>query len=226
MSLCRCRTAGGPTTPDAESSRIRRVREAVEWGRCLDGTCIVPPAPPLDANLDVCPDCGLRPDFTPGTTPSERDRILREVTACELYYTNQHTGGLCAGQREGIHAPIALGATDPATGSRFTSHPPHRVQQARTMPRIRGIEEIARLVRGPTAAELTARRRQHIEGSTARHAEHFRATPLPPERLQCTIVGGTSVPRHRQRSQAGVPVAPITPCVLGNQRVDYSTGTF
>jgi len=220
-ALCACKTMGGPSASDAESSRIRRVREAVEWGRCVDGICVVPP---VTAQLDVCPECGLRPDFTPGTTPGERDRILREVTACEIYYTNQHTGGLCAGQREEIHAPVTLGTTDPVSGKRYTSHPPFRVQQARTMSRIRGIEEIARLVRGPTAGELTARRRLAIESATVRHAEHFRAEPPPPQDRQCLIVGGVAVPRYRQRSQAGVPVAPMSPCVPGNQRVDYSTG--
>lgn len=226
MAACRCRTnaATGPPEPDAESSRIRRLREAVEWGRCMDGTCVVPGAPPVDAHLDVCPDCGLRPDFTPGTTPSERDRILREATACELYYLNQHTGGLCAEQRAGIHTLQEPVATTPA--GRFTSHPPHRVHQYRTMARPRGIEEIARLVRGPSAAELTARRRQAVESATLRHAEHFRTHPPPPERLQCTIVGGTPLSRSAQRSTAGIPTAPISPCVLGNQRVDYSTGTF
>jgi len=230
MAACRCRTnsAAGPPEPDAESSRIRKVREAVEWGRCMDGSCVAPGAPPVDAHLDVCPECGLRPDFTPGTTPSERDRILREATACELYYLNQHTGGLCAGQRAGIHTQQNPSTTpaDPLTGSRFTAHPPHRVHQYRTMTRPRGIEELARLVRGPSAAELTARRRRTIESSQPRHAEHFRAQPPPPERLQCTIIGGTPLSRHAQRSRAGVPTAPVSPCVLGNQRVDYSTGTF
>jgi hypothetical protein len=70
-------------------------------------------------------------------------------------------------------------------------------------------------VRGVSGAELTARIRSRTETSNAalrRHSEHFRANPPPPQRL---------CPPPRQPTR---PTAPVTPCNIGNQRVDYTSG--
>ena len=68
-------------------------------------------------------------------------------------------------------------------------------------------------MRGPSASEVTARRRAGIEAAarSRRHAEHFRAEIPPPP---CREV--------RRGPQPGVPIAPDPPCNIGNQRVDYS----
>ena len=141
-------------------------------------------------------------------TQTEATRTITGVTECRLYALNHHTGGLCGDTAATVHAP----ATPPLLGST----PPHRVHGYRTFARVRGIDEIARFARGPSASEVTARRRanaEHAAATTRRHQEHFRVHPPPPARL--------CIP-PRVLPQAGVPLAPVTPCVLGNQRVDYT----
>jgi len=201
--------------PEAESIRIRKMREEVEWGRCRDGSCIPPSAPPLDLNIDVCPEC--KPEVANSATVSERDRILADVTRCPIYRLNQNTGGLCASDATTVH--LDLGTISAGVGSTpIAIHPPHQLHQLRSHHRIRGIDEITILSRGPSGSEVTARRRANIEASNKslrRHSEHFRLLPPPPP---CRLL--------RTGPQAGVPIAPTTPCVPGNQRVDYSSPTF
>lgn len=201
--------------PDAESIRIRKMREQVEWGRCRDGSCIPPSAPPLDLNIDVCPEC--KPETANAATVSEQDRILADVTRCPIYRLNQNTGGLCASDATTVH--LDLGTISVGVGSAtLATHPPHQLHQLRSHHRIRGIEEITILSRGPSGSEVTARRRANIEASNKslrRHSEHFRLLPPPPP---CRLL--------QTGPQAGVPIAPTTPCVPGNQRVDYSSPTF
>ena len=201
--------------PDAESIRIRKTREQVEWGRCRDGSCIPPSAPPLDLNIDVCPEC--KPETANAATVSERDRILADVTRCPIYRLNQNTGGLCGAEHATVH--LDLGTISAGAGSTpIAIHPPHQLHQLRSHHRIRGIDEITILSRGASGSEVTARRRANIEASNKslrRHSEHFRLLPPPPP---CRLL--------RTGPQAGVPIAPTTPCVPGNQRVDYSSPTF
>ena len=192
-----CGYTHGPGTH--ESIRIAHLRE-----------CVEPLALPPDLHIDICPQCRkAAPHGTRViTTPSEHDRILREVTRCPLYYRNQDTGGLCGGTSAAVHRPISVGGL---LSSGKTSTPPHGVHRYRIPDRIRGIEDIAVVVRTTSASEVTARRRANIQASARRHAEHFRAQ-IPPR--PCREI--------QSRPQAGVPIAPDSPCNLGNQRVDYS----
>jgi hypothetical protein len=121
---------------------------------------------------------------------------------CPLHFHNRDTGGLCASQHAAVHA------SEPS---------PYRRTTARPLSRIRGIEEICRPVRNVAASELTARIRSRTESSNAalrRHSEHYRV--LPPPR-PCRL--------FRTGPQPGVPIAPVTPCIIGNQRVDYRPPT-
>lgn len=189
-----CGYTHGPGTH--ESIRIAHLRE-----------CVEPLAPPPDLHIDICPQCRkAAPHGTRViTTPSERDRILREVIRCPLYYRNTETGGLCGAT---VHRPTSTGEL---LSSGLSTTPPHGLHRYRIPDRIRGIEDIAVVVRTTSASEVTARRRASIQASARRHAEHFRNHPPP---RPCREV--------RQGPQPGVPIAPDSPCNLGNQRVDYS----
>jgi hypothetical protein len=144
-------------------------------------------------------------DFRTVHHRTERERILREAVRCPLHFHNRDTGGLCTEQHRGVHHGTATS--------------PYAITRQRPFHRIGGIEEICRPVRGVSGSELTARIRSRTETSNAnlrRHSEHFRTLPPPPARL---------CPPPRPVPAPGVPIAPVTPCVLGNQRVDYSAPT-
>lgn len=139
------------------------------------------------------------------TTPSEHDRTLKEAIRCPIYYKNTVVGGrLC-------HPPITDTVDTTLLGS-YSTTGPHGLHQYRVYDRIRGIEEISQLVQTQSSSEVTARRRAALESAERqRHAEHFRN--YPPAR-PCRV--------PRTTPQAGVPIAPVSACNLGNQRVDYS----
>lgn len=186
----------GPGT--SESVRISHLRE-----------CIEPLASPPDLHIDMCPQChrGAPHGTCLVTTPSEHDRTLHEAIRCPAIYKNTTLGGHCGPTAAEPHKPVDLTLLQSYSTSR-----PHGLYQYRVYDRIRGIEEISQVVRTQSSSEVTARRRASLESfSRRRHAEHFRSYPLPPP---CRV--------PRTTPQAGVPIAPTTPCNLGNQRVDYS----
>lgn len=192
-----------PPEPTSESVRIAALQ------RCVAQQAL----PPGFVNCAPCRTTTERGQRR-YTTVGERDRLLRQISRCHFYATHQHTGGICPDNRVEQHdttrtRSVAVGAPLLETTRPFTIH------QYRTVARIRGIEELARPVRGPSAGELTARRRAAIEAAAAnavRHGEHFRTLPPPPP---CTPPN--TLP------QPGVPtrIQP-TPCIPGQQRVDYS----
>lgn len=194
-----CGYTHGPGTH--ESIRIAHLRE-----------CVEPLALPPDLHIDICPQCRkAAPHGTRViTTPSEHDRILREVTRCPLYYLNTATGGLCSRATASVNRPATV---EGLLISGASTTPPYGLHLYRVPDRIRGIDDIAVVVRTTSSSEVTARRRASIQASAQRHAEHFRRHPPPPPRLCREIQSGP---------QAGVPIASDSPCNLGNQRVDYS----
>lgn len=193
-----------PPEPDAESSRIARRQAAIAQQALPPGfvnTC------------EVCHPEQAQPRRR-YTTLGERDRLLREVSACPFYRRNPHSGGVCQGTRVEVYDTTRR--TSEAAGAPLLEVTrPYTIHQYRTHPRIRGIEDIAIPVRNPAAGELTARRRAAIvtaATSAIRHSEHFR-TQLPPP--PCN-------PPNTQ-PQPGVPYRTFTPvCNPGLQRVDYS----
>ena len=179
---------------DAESSRISRSRETVAECGLISG-------PP-----DACQPCRFPTIVDHRThTKTEFERMM-DLANCIYYSQNLHTGGLCGNSQDMVNdinpLPLIGGSTPPYALHRYRSHP-----------RMRGIDEYARWVRTLSSSELTARRRYAIidgHETEIRHKEHFRTfPPAPPCRVPLT------------GPQAGVPIAPTTPCILGNQRVDY-----
>jgi hypothetical protein len=190
-----CERSLGPGTH--ESIRISRQRECVEAH-----------APSIDSPTGVCVPCRPSHIYRQATV-SEHYRIMREVSWCPLYYKNYDIGGKCSG----TITPGLVYDTATLLDSQHSTTSPHGLYIYRVPERVRGIDEIAQLVRGPSASEVTARRRAGIEAAARkmrRHAEHFRAEIPPPP---CREV--------RRGPQPGVPIAPMPPCNIGNQRVDY-----
>jgi hypothetical protein len=187
-----CDHTHGPGTHD--SIRVAHRRE-----------CVEALSPPLNLNIDVCPECRRgQPHGTRAvTTVAESDRTLKEAIRCPIYYKNVVVGGLCG--------PTLRESTGLRLLESRSATAPHGLHQYRVYDRIRGIDEIARVVRTQSASEVTARRRVSIQNAAQRHAEHFRSIPAPPP---CRV--------PRTTPQPGVPIAPTTPCNLGTQRVDYS----
>lgn len=183
------RASVGPGTH--ESIRTRYLRE-----------CVEPHALPPDLHIDICPQCNPRRNHVPSAI-SEHDRVLREAVRCPLVYGRQLDAG------GGICSVASLRELSP--GLDYTGSTQTASYKFRTFDRIRGIEEVAQVVRTLSSSEVTARRRAIIQGSAVRHAEHFRALPPPPP---CREI--------RRGPQPGVPIAPTTPCNIGTQSVDYS----
>jgi hypothetical protein len=199
---CKTTVTTAPPEPVHESIRIAGL-----FRRCCTQAL---------SDIPVIPNCQCRQpqDFRTIHHRTERERILHEAVRYPLHFTNRDTGGLCATQHAAVHAP-----PQPSLLTGTTVHVPYAIRSRRPFHRIGGIEEICRPVRGVSGSELTARIRARTESSNTalrRHSEHFRTLPPPPARL-CRPV--------RTEPQAGVPTAPVTPCILGNQRVDFSSPT-
>lgn len=184
---------------DHESVRIRRKIETCR--QCSGGYENAPPTV-----INNCTECILPVTSQPNPTQAltEHQRMMRSVISCPLYDKTYVIDILCD--------DISANCTPT---SLLTCSNPYVLYEYRTYDRISGIEEVADPVRGISSSEITTRRRRIIEtaGRSRRHAEHFRARPPPDPRL-CRP--------KRTGPEPGVPIAPTTPCNLGNQRVDYS----
>jgi hypothetical protein len=145
----------------------------------------------------LCPRC--REPFT-GTRvthhTSESQWLMSHIAKCPFYYDNKDA------DVANVCPPSLLTRAMPTERDHYRKHPS-----------IRGIQDICRPVRGRSASELTSRLKTtivRIEKVTTRHGEHIRKHPPPPP---CPVP---------QIKQPGVPLARITGCNPGNQRVDYS----
>jgi hypothetical protein len=191
---------GAPPEPSHESVRIANKVRACACEQANQSA--LRESVTTTERVCLCPVRRPAQEFRTVHHRRESERILREVVRCTLFFQNRDTGALCPAQHTTVYAP------QPS---------PYRLEAQRIFHRIHGIEEICRPVRNVSAAEHTARLRALTENSNAtlrRHSEHFRTLPPP---LPCRLV--------RTGPQPGVPIAPVTPCILANQRVDYSPPT-
>lgn len=169
-----------------------RVRKRIDACACCRGG--YGGAPPTV--IEPCTLCDITTSSQPppNHAHSEHHRMMRELTACPLYEKTYTLDIVCDG---------------------IVRQNPYVRYEYRTYDRITGIEEVADTVRGISSSEITTRRRRTQEVSAqrsqGRHAEHFRVTPPAPP-CRPPQVG----------PQPGVPIAPVTPCNPGTQRVDYS----
>lgn len=87
-----------------------------------------------------------------------------------------------------------------------------------TFSSIAGIDNIAILIRNTGSSENTSRKKVAIEVNAS--VPFFRSPQKPP----VCIPTSQRIPYLPPYGQPGVPTAPNPPCILGNRRVDYSTG--
>jgi hypothetical protein len=190
-----------------ESIRIRHLRERLAHVKIAS-----------DSVPDPCPHCKTDVNDTKlaarannqSTTPnSEHQRILASVTACPIFHVHPESQSHCAPRQQTVATSIGI-----KSFSVYAASSPTDLIHIRSHHRIRGIEEIARVVRSRSGSEITARIREQnarVFKQSQRHREHRRpqlpAAPCPPD----------------PAPQPGVPIAPQTACNPGTQRVDYSS---
>jgi hypothetical protein len=188
--------------PEAESIRIRHLKE------CVESSFLANNPPPLRP-----PPLPIPPAQTGVvTTQSESDYLFSSITQCPLYFRNPSIGGNCAAQTALTSTPSGSGSGSVSSGPNYIAPSPTDVVQVRSFARITGIDQIARIVRGTSSSELTGRYKTNILNSTIQQgptqSPFFRKPiPLPP----CIPV--------RTTPQPGVPTAPTVPCVVGSRVV-------
>jgi len=114
-------------------------------------------------------------------TPSESNYILSKVAACPLYTLNKIPPNPCRFVVAPDQGTLTL-PPDPIPGQPYpyVTTPPGALHQYRTIPRIRGIDQITTLVRGQSASEATTRRQQAVLRGNVESASPFFRKPLPP----------------------------------------------
>jgi hypothetical protein len=146
----------------------------------------------------ACATCRTILPSTSNSAPGEYQRILTKAVTCS------------DGTPRPIYRkpPYSSACTDIQTlsGDSFT------------FSSIAGIDNIAIPIRNIGSSENTSRKKVAIENSTS--IPFFRKPQTPP----VCIPTSQRVPYIPPYGQPGVPVAPAPPCILGNRRVDYSTG--
>ena len=139
------------------------------------------------------------------TTPqTELDRILRNVTSCTTYgipkplYSNNFSTDC------GVTLPMYKKSN--SNTNTIYSYP------SWSIPRINGIDQLVTTFRTNTSSVTTSRKKDAIIAANTSFLNQ-RARKLPPPPPCVAPIQGP---------QPGVPIAPNPPCILGNQRVDYS----
>ena len=123
------------------------------------------------------------------TTPSESNYLLSKVTRCPLFILNPIQANRCqftvAPSQGSFTPPSPSPSPSPSSSGDpypYVSTPPDALYQYRTVPRIRGIDQIATVVRGQSAAEATFRKQVAVLRGHAGSANPFfrKSLPLPP----------------------------------------------
>jgi DNA-binding beta-propeller fold protein YncE len=114
-------------------------------------------------------------------TPIESDYLLNKVSACPLYILNQIPPTSCQFTAAPDQGTFSL-PPDPTPGAPYpyVTTPPGALHQYRSIPRIRGIDQITTLVRGQSASEATTRRQEAVLRGNVASTNPFFRKPLPP----------------------------------------------
>jgi len=132
-------------------------------------------------------------------TPKESSYTLSKVTACPIYTLNQIplSSSACpftVGPNQGTFTPFPTPA-GPLNPYPYVTTPPGALHQYRSVPRIRGIDQIATVVRGQSSSEATTRRQTAtLRGNVAPTTTFFRK-PLPPPPCITRLVPQPPYPR-------------------------------
>jgi len=135
------------------------------------------------------------------SAPGETQRILNEVADCRIYRKAPYSSACTSVSGD---SPTQISVTS-----------------------INSITEIAIPIRNIGSSENTSRKKVAIQNATS--VPFFRNASTCKDPRTCIqpvgcIPGKNPVVYIPPYGQPGVPQAPLPPCILGNRRVDYSTG--
>jgi hypothetical protein len=161
---------------DAESSRITKEEACVRAAATAEIAAHLAEIPP-------CP-CKAPVPLQHKTTQSESNRILGGVTKCPIFTLNKIPPFPCEFQvAPPNQGTLVFPFPPPSIAEQpypYVTTPPNALYQYRSYQRIRGIDQIAKVVRTQSASETTKRRLNTvIYGNVAPTTTFFRK-PLPP----------------------------------------------
>jgi YVTN family beta-propeller protein len=115
------------------------------------------------------------------TTPKESSYTLGKVNGCPLYILNQIPTNPCltVAPNQGTFGQPSFSPTS-LNPYPYVSTPPGALHQYRSIPRIRGIDQIATIVRGQSSSEATRRREVAVLRGHVASTNPFFRKPLPP----------------------------------------------
>jgi hypothetical protein len=163
--------------PDSESSRLLKIKNctlAVATQKLAESQA-------NDTTCNSCPGAPLL--LQDGTTTSELNYLLNKVSSCPLYSLNQIPPSVCPIKSAPNQGTLTLPTIpNPDEPYPYVTTPPGALHQYRSIPRIRGIDQITTVVRGQSSSEATVRRQQEVlRGHVASSNPFFRKQlPLPP----------------------------------------------
>ena len=177
---------------EAESTRIRLLRE-----------CIVRSSLKHDAKIYPGCECPTvaQPKVQEGTTQDQLSYVIDKAIACPIVYSNPNSYPGCQPTYTVPIPPLNL----------HDVQGPAAQKVYRKFEKIRGIDQICRPLVTQAASTRTARIRANIiAASNTRYVQTvIPVVPYPP------------CPPPRVGPQAGVPIAPMYPCINGND-VDFT----
>lgn len=160
---------------DAESSRITKVDDCVRAAATAE----------IAANLDKIPPCPCKAPIPNqyGTTQSETNRILGAVTACPIFILNKIPPFPCEFTTSPTQGTLVFPRPPPSIAEQqypYVTTPPNALYQYRSYQRIRGIDQITRVVRSQSASESTTRRKTAVTYGNVAPTTTFFRKPVPP----------------------------------------------
>jgi len=118
------------------------------------------------------------------STPTEQNYLLASVATCPLYTVNQlqassNPCSFTVGPTQGTFTPFQAFSPTPLSPYPYVTTPPVALHQYRSVPRIRGIDQIATVVRGQSSSEATTRRQTAILRGNVSPTTTFFRKPVP-----------------------------------------------
>jgi hypothetical protein len=114
-------------------------------------------------------------------TPTESNYTLSHVTACPLYILNKIPPNPCftVAPNQGTFTPSSFSPTS-LNPYPYVTTPPDDLHQYRSLPRIRGIDQITKVVRGQSSSEATTRKQTAVLRGHVASTNPFFRKPIPP----------------------------------------------
>jgi YVTN family beta-propeller protein len=113
-------------------------------------------------------------------TPSESNYTLSHVTACPVYILNQIPPNPCKSLIQGTLSSNNTFSPTPLNPYPYVTTPPDDLHQYRSLPRIRGIDQITKVVRGQSSSEATTRKQTAVLRGHVASTNPFFRKPIPP----------------------------------------------